>query len=135
MPAGVFDLIKQQTFFGASVINWNINLGYNSSPTQLNLNLVNDKSNQELPNGANRQDLAGELCQDMILEFRQWLMREERPCTSLEIIFALPRWEHRYGLTTTCLILPMLERVFPLPYKRHTHGMSVVLMGYLQIIR
>ena len=54
MPAGVFDLIKQQTFFGASVINWNINLGYNSSPTQLNLNLVNDKSNQELPNGANR---------------------------------------------------------------------------------
>ena len=51
MPAGVFDKIKQQTFLGASIINWNINLGYNSSPTQFNVNLINDKSNQEIPTG------------------------------------------------------------------------------------
>jgi hypothetical protein len=51
MPANVYDKIKQQTFLGASIINWNINLGYNSSPSQLNINLINDKSNQETPGG------------------------------------------------------------------------------------
>jgi len=54
MPVGVFDQIEQQSFLGASIVNWNVNLGYNSSPTQMNINLTIDNRHTFRPDGAIR---------------------------------------------------------------------------------
>ena len=54
MPLGVFDQIKQQTFLGASILNFSANLGINGSPSSLSVNLIEDTRNNTLPNGRPR---------------------------------------------------------------------------------
>tara|TARA_R100000808_G_scaffold2804_3_gene10502 strand:+ start:21706 stop:27024 length:5319 start_codon:yes stop_codon:yes gene_type:complete len=49
MPVDVFDQIKQQSFLGASIVNWNVNLGYNSSPTDMTINLAIDDRHNMTP--------------------------------------------------------------------------------------
>jgi len=49
MPVGVYDQIKQQTFLGASVVNFSANLGLNGSPSELTVNLVEDIRNNTFP--------------------------------------------------------------------------------------
>ena len=40
----------QQTFLGASIVNFNANMGFNSNSTSININLIEDKENRRVPN-------------------------------------------------------------------------------------
>ena len=49
MAWGVYDQIEQQTFLGASILNFSANLGINGSPSELSVNLIEDTRNNLLP--------------------------------------------------------------------------------------
>ena len=49
MPLRVYDQLRQQTFMGASIVNFSANLGINGSPSTLNVNLIEDLRNNTLP--------------------------------------------------------------------------------------
>ena len=44
------DYLFQQTFLGASIVNFNANMGFNSNSTSININLIEDKQNKRVPN-------------------------------------------------------------------------------------
>ena len=45
------ELIGQQSFLGASVVNFNLSLGFGSQPSRLRMNLVEDPQHDETPEG------------------------------------------------------------------------------------
>ena len=44
------EYIFQQTFMGASIVNFNANMGFNSNSSSININLVEDNRNTRTPN-------------------------------------------------------------------------------------
>ena len=45
------ELIGQQSFLGASVVNFNLSLGFGRQPSRLRMNLVEDRQHDETPEG------------------------------------------------------------------------------------
>ena len=54
------EILGQQTFMGASIVNFNLQLKYGNNPSTLDLNLLVDKDNKVTPEGAPRTYNAAE---------------------------------------------------------------------------
>ena len=53
------EVIGQQSLMGASVVNFNVSLGYGKSPSRMSANLVVDSEHKFLPEGLARKYNAG----------------------------------------------------------------------------